>query len=44
MDFPINTKWLNIYRKKTNKHQTIPGPEIEIVDSVSKNNPKLEDY
>ena len=43
MDYPYATKWLNIYRKKNNKHTPIPGPEIEIVDVRTKYQ-RMDDY
>lgn len=40
----MSTKWLNIYRKRNCKFLIKIGPDIEIIDSMSKALHKLEDF
>ncbi len=44
MEFSLNTKWLNIYRKKNSIDFNHIGSEIEVIDSKSKSSHKLEDF
>lgn len=44
MEFNLQTKWLNIYRKKNSMALCYLGSDIEIVDSKSKPSSKLEDF